>query len=122
MSKFLRLLRPLIWLSALCAFAGEKPELDPETGFVKDPDLVWVKANCTNCHSAKLVTQNRGTEQDWLDLIRYMQAEQGLWPIEAAMEKKIIAYLGKYYGPEKTGRRKPLVMPARKKDGDGDKR
>jgi len=107
--KFFLIIPILFW--AISSMAGDKPALDPETGFVVDENLIWVKANCTNCHSSKLVIQNRGTEEDWTDLIRWMQEEQGLWPIEASIQKKIVTYLATYYGPEKSGRRKPLVLP-----------
>ena len=39
------------------------------TGFVDADGLMTVINNCTNCHSAKLVTQNRMSKEHWLSLI-----------------------------------------------------
>ena len=68
--------------------------------------LVW--SNCTPCHSAKLVTQNRATRDGWRSMIRWMQETQNLWDL-GPNEEKIIDYLATYYAPESTGRRKPLT-------------
>ncbi|MEL7161239.1 MAG: hypothetical protein AAFN92_10815, partial [Bacteroidota bacterium] len=40
-----------------------------------------VRATCTACHSAQLVTQNRATRAGWREMIRWMQATQGLWEL-----------------------------------------
>ena len=87
----------------LLFFAGEEtPRIDPDTGFALDEDLVLIRAHCTGCHSPKLVTQNRGSEQEWRDLIVWMQKEQGLWEIDRESTDKIVAYLARYYGPDNT--------------------
>ena len=52
----------------------KSPEIDKETGLVIAEGFEVVKANCTvACHSATLVTQNRGNEKYWKDAIVYMQ-------------------------------------------------
>ena len=79
-----------------------------ETGFIVDQGYELVIANCTGCHSSKLVTQNRATEEGWKSMIEWMQATQNLWDL-GANEEKIIAYLAKNYAPEALGRRKPLT-------------
>ena len=48
------------------------PAFDPVTGFKMTGDWELVRANCTSCHSAKLVTQQRGSAQQWLTMIRWM--------------------------------------------------
>ena len=82
-----------------------------------DENLVLVKAHCTGCHSPKLVTQNRGSEEDWADLIVWMQEEQGLWEIDEESKTKIVKYLATHYGQDtQNQRRKGLEI--KKKDGE----
>lgn len=73
-----------------------------------DPDLPYVIAHCTTCHSPALITQNRMTREGWLKTIRWMQDKQGLWPL-GDHEEIVLNYLETYYFPEETGRRKPLA-------------
>lgn len=77
------------------------------TDFIIDEGYELVVANCTNCHSAKLVTQNRATAEGWRNTIVWMQETQNLWDLGDA-EEHIIAYLAKNYAPVKQGRRKNL--------------
>jgi cytochrome c5 len=63
-----------------------------------------VRAQCTACHSGKLVAQNRATRTGWQEMIRWMQDSQGLWPL-GENEPIILNYLATNYGPEETGRR-----------------
>ena len=39
------------------------------TGLIEADGLMTVVNNCTNCHSAKLVTQNRMNEERWIATI-----------------------------------------------------
>ena len=97
-----------------CSYAISEDKLDKDSGFVVDTGFELVKANCTACHSAALVTQNRMNRDTWLETIRWMQKSQGLWPLGES-EKVILDYLAKHYSPTKTGRRKNLpahLMPA----------
>lgn len=77
------------------------------TGLIAGEGLNLVIANCTGCHSAKLITQNRATEEGWVRVIRWMQETQNLWDL-GENEKAIVDYLAKHYAPEKKGRRAPL--------------
>lgn len=95
----------LLGLSAAPTLAAE---LDPQTGFVIAPGWETVRNNCTACHSAKLVTQNSGSREHWLSLIRWMQDKQGLWAFDANTEDTILAYLSSAYGPKEGARRPPL--------------
>lgn len=82
--------------------------LDPETGFVIAQGLDLMRAHCTGCHSANLITQYRATREVWLEKIRWMQKTQNLWELGEA-EPKILDYLAKHYGPVQTfDRRQPL--------------
>ena len=78
------------------------------TGFVEGDGLMAVVNNCTNCHSAKLVTQNRMTAAGWQSTIKWMQETQNLWDL-GQNEELIVAYLAKYYAPENKGRRENLT-------------
>jgi hypothetical protein len=70
-----------------------------------------VRGTCTACHSAKLVTQNRATRAGWTEMIRWMQASQGLWDL-GANEPIILNYLAKNYAPEDVGRRANIDVEA----------
>ncbi|MEZ7933667.1 MAG: hypothetical protein QMB67_02000 [Sulfurospirillum sp.] len=88
----------------------KSPEIDKETGLVIAEGFEVVKANCTvACHSATLVTQNRGNEKYWKDAIVYMQKNQGLWDL-GADEPRIINYLATHYGQSPVYRRSPLKV------------
>ncbi|MBT8088997.1 MAG: hypothetical protein KJO01_02185 [Gammaproteobacteria bacterium] len=89
--------------------------IDPVTGFKMTGDWELVRGNCTGCHSAKLVTQQRGTAQQWLTMIRWMQKTQNLWQFDPGTEERIIAYLAENYPPDAARRRAaipPNLMPA----------
>ena len=93
--------------------AGE-PELDPLTGLKMTGDWEIVRASCTACHSSKLITQQRGTAQQWLTMIRWMQEKQNLWQFDPVTEEKIITYLAENYPPSDAQRRAALprdLMP-----------
>nr|WP_298996987.1 monoheme cytochrome C [uncultured Allomuricauda sp.] len=78
------------------------------TGFVDANGLTEVIQNCTNCHSAKLVTQNRMTKEGWVATIRWMQETQNLWDL-GKNEEIIVNYLATNYAPDKKGRRDILT-------------
>jgi hypothetical protein len=101
---------------ALSIQAQDKKTYDPITGFVIGKNYEIVRAHCTACHSAKLVTQNRMTRESWLETIRWMQKSQGLWPL-GAQEHKILDYLEAYYSPIAVSRRPSIpnhLMPVLK--------
>ena len=81
---------------------------DETTGLVVSEGLNLVIANCTACHSSKLITQFHTDRQGWLEKIRWMQQKQKLWDLGEA-EPKILDYLAKNYPPtEKVNRRAKL--------------
>jgi len=63
--------------------------------------------NCTNCHSAKLVTQNKMSAERWDATIRWMQETQNLWDL-GENQKPIVDYLVTNYPPTEKGRRTVL--------------
>jgi len=77
-------------------------------GLVKNKGYDIVKANCTACHSSKLVTQNRATREGWKSMIRWMQETQNLWEL-GDNEDIILDYLTKNYAPIYKGRRQNLA-------------
>ena len=83
-------------------------DTDSDTGLVIAPGFETVKLNCTVCHSAKIITQNRMDREGWLETIRWMQETQGLWQFNPETEKEILDYLSANYRPEGIYRRPPL--------------
>lgn len=86
--------------------------LDEETilqsGFINDEGVSLVIQNCTQCHSSKLVTQNRMSKEGWESTIAWMQETQNLWGL-GTRKDPIVHYLAKNYGPESKGRRQNLT-------------
>lgn len=82
-----------------------------QTGLIYAEGFEIVRGTCTACHSAKLVTQNRATREGWLQMIRWMQATQGLWDL-GKNERPILDYLAANYAPEEVGRRANLDIAA----------
>tara|TARA_Y100000814_G_scaffold230913_1_gene174791 strand:- start:848 stop:1222 length:375 start_codon:yes stop_codon:yes gene_type:complete len=73
-----------------------------------------VQANCTECHSSLLITQNSGSRIVWESRIRWMQNTQGLKPLDPKVEESILNYLATNYGQKSSSRRAPLnilLMP-----------
>jgi len=82
-----------------------------ETGLIAAAGWETVRATCTACHSAKLVTQNKATREGWEKMIRWMQETQGLWEL-GEQEATILDYLAANYAPEEASRRASLDMDA----------
>lgn len=94
--------------------AAQEPQLDPVTGLKMTGDWETVRANCTACHSSRLITQQRGSAEQWLTMIRWMQKKQNLWVFDPETESKIIGYLAENYPPSDAQRRAaipPDLMP-----------
>ncbi|HEY1048858.1 MAG TPA: hypothetical protein VGE39_03855 [Prosthecobacter sp.] len=111
----------LLLLSSLILMArsvcGAEPQvpLDPVTGMKMTGDWEIVRNHCIICHSPKTFLQQRGTESTWTDTLVWMQKHGGLWKLDPAVEKTIVAYLAANYGPGDTFRRAPIplsLMPA----------
>lgn len=88
---------------------SQEGEYDLETGFIEDVGMSAVVNNCTNCHSARLVTQNRMSREAWKATIKWMQETQNLWDL-GEKEPIILDYLAKNYAPESKGRRQNLTI------------
>jgi len=78
------------------------------TGLIAADGYMEVVNNCTVCHSAKLVIQNRMNAERWATTIDWMQQTQNLWDL-GKNEEIIINYLVTNYPPSKIGRRAPLT-------------
>lgn len=89
-------------------------QTDPATGLAVGQGWELARAHCGACHSYRLVTSQGGDEAFWLRTIRWMQAEQNLWPIPSKQEEELVRYLATYYPSGDWGRRAPLpqrLMP-----------
>ncbi len=78
-----------------------------QTGLLVADGYQDVVENCTQCHSASLVIQNRMDAKGWEATIRWMQSTQNLWAL-GDKKDRIINYLVTNYPVEKKGRRAPL--------------
>ena len=75
-----------------------------KTGFIDGEGLMTVVNNCTNCHSSKIVLQNRMNVEAWNSTIKWMQKTQNLWDL-GDDQKIIVDYLVSNYPPKSKGRR-----------------
>ncbi len=73
------------------------------------PGVELVRGHCSGCHAVDLVVSQRGDRSFWLKQIRWMQAEQNLWPLPAQEEEAILTYLAEQYGESAWSRRPPLA-------------
>lgn len=90
------------------AVLSDTTKKDPETGLIVDENLYMVKAQCTGCHSTKLIMANHFTRDGWKQKIRWMQANHNLWEL-GDTEKQVLDYLEKNYAPiQMVSRRAPL--------------
>ena len=78
------------------------------TGLIEAEGLMTVVNNCTNCHSAKLVTQNRMNTERWNTTIKWMQETQNLWDL-GENQPIIVNYLVTNYPTIAKGRRMILT-------------
>ena len=84
-------------------------EIDRRTGLIEGRGLEIVRLECTECHSARLITQTRGRREDWLGLLRWMQQSQDLRLFSPETETAILDYLESNYGvSDRQRRREPL--------------
>lgn len=83
--------------------------MDPQSGLIVDTGYEQVQAQCTACHSSRLIVQNRSNREGWQAMIRWMQDTQGLWSLEDS-EPVILDYLARNYGPISSGRRRSLEV------------
>lgn len=77
------------------------------SGLIVGDGYKLVLNNCGGCHSYKLVVQNQANAVGWTETIHWMQKTQNLWDL-GENEAPIVAYLAKYYGIKKKGRRENL--------------
>lgn len=100
-------IKPLAYPANTISFA-DTTKLDPETGLIVDENLFMVKAQCTGCHSTKLISANHFSRDGWKQKIRWMQANHNLWEL-GETEKQVLDYLEKNYAPvQVVSRRAPL--------------
>ena len=84
-------------------------ETDRVTGLTLEGDWQLVQANCTECHSALLITQNSGDRNVWQSRLDWMEETQGMDELDAEVEERILDYLAEHYGPRQAARRAPLA-------------
>lgn len=95
-------------LLALAQAPRAAEETDRVTGLATEGDWQLVQANCTECHSALLITQNAGSRGIWQIRIATMQETHGMDELDAEVEERILNYLAEHYGQRQASRRPPL--------------
>lgn len=82
---------------------------DRVSGLIQATGWQEVQANCTECHSAQMITQNSGNREVWKSRIIWMQETQGLAELSSETENTILSYLAENYGQKEASRRSGLA-------------
>lgn len=111
------LLSPFTLFFSVFLVTAENSAQSPDAGseLVQAQGWVEVRDNCTECHSAQMITQNSGSRAVWKSRIVWMQETQGLGALSVETENAILSYLARHYGQKESGRRSSLpahLMPA----------
>ena len=105
-------------LLASCAVAGEEVEptepvdsgVDDEQeqelfrGMPRGDGRLEVFGFCGSCHSIDLVLQQGLSRSVWEEVLVEMVDEQQMLPLAPGIRAKVLAYLEKYYGPDRLAR------------------
>ncbi len=67
-------------------------------------------AICGACHSLRLVTQQGLDADRWDELMDWMTQKQGMAELQKAERQRIVAYLAKFYGPNRAARQRTDPM------------
>ena len=108
--RLLRLTGLLLALALLTQAPRAAEETDSITGLALEADWRLVQANCTECHSALLITQNSGSRSVWQIRIATMRDTHGMDELDAEVEERILDYLTEHYGQRQASRRPPLPV------------
>ncbi|MCG8414255.1 MAG: hypothetical protein MI746_08550 [Pseudomonadales bacterium] len=101
-------------LLLLVSLHSTAQETDSGTGLIMAEGWETVRATCTECHSAQLITSNSGSRAVWKSRILWMQDTQGLQQLTPDTENTILTYLADHYGQKEATRRAALptiLMP-----------
>jgi hypothetical protein len=94
--------------------AQSPQSVDAESGLIEALGWLEVKATCTECHSAQMITQTSGNRSVWKSRIEWMQETQGLGLLSDSQENTILTYLAENYGQKESSRRSAIpahLMP-----------
>ena len=73
-------------------------ELNHRTRLIMGDGYPAVERECAQCHPTQIIRSYRANRAEWLDAIRWMQAEKGLKKFDSKTEETILTYLENYYG------------------------
>ncbi|HRJ07294.1 MAG TPA: hypothetical protein PK490_04275 [Prosthecobacter sp.] len=76
------------------------------------PGWEITRNHCVICHSPQTFLRQRATEANWTSVLEWMQTNGGLWKLEPAVQKDIIAYLAANYGPGDSQNYRRAPIPA----------
>ena len=73
-------------------------EINRRTRLIVGEGYAVVEKECAQCHPTQIIRSYRANRSDWLDAIRWMQAEKGLKKFDKKTEDIILTDLENYYG------------------------
>ncbi len=102
------ILLTLAGLTVIADDAKEEKQIDSLTGMVIAEHWETARNHCIICHSPQQFLRQKGTRVTWMEIVKWMQKDAGMWKIDPAIEKQIIDYLAANYGPSGAYRRAPV--------------
>jgi hypothetical protein len=79
------------------------------TGLLVDKNWTLIKRHCTQCHTTKIITQNRASREGWASMILWMQETQNLWDLGEDLEG-VLDYLARNYGVADEGFSSEMII------------
>lgn len=108
MTQLWRLALPVLVLLGAILIAPGGPALAEEDelgGIPRGPGAEETYYLCSACHSFRLVAQQGLSRERWAEALVWMVEEQEMEQPEPADLELMIAYLTKYYGPDRLARK-----------------
>lgn len=95
----------LLWVASIWLIGAEKaPDaIEKQFGLKPGPGRELVLAHCLPCHSTAIVAANHLNRSRWEELVNQMQVKNGMRPIDAATQIKILEYLETAQRPDDPG-------------------
>lgn len=84
----------LVFLSANAN--GQTPGF---SGLPEGPGQLETFGNCTGCHSAMIITQQRFDRRTWDEVLDWMVESQGMWVMPPETRETVLEYLVTHFGP-----------------------
>ncbi|MFN4129407.1 MAG: aldehyde dehydrogenase [Paracoccaceae bacterium] len=111
--KHQRLLRPWLWMAALCAvIAAPAQAFDDPEDMPEGPGREETFYTCVACHSMQVVVRQGMSKPMWDDTLTLMVERHGMWDLEEEERTLILDYLSKHFpAGEASGARRGWTNP-----------